>query len=105
MSAKGAPSTPQSTITSRQIFQYCTQPSHRNHLPCAVQVFNSFSVADAQATVPQDRDRILAAIEASIGSTKLNLTLKRALVDSALHEAAHTTAKGAALAAVQVGHP
>ncbi len=36
-----------------------------------------------QATQAADRDRILQEIQASIGATKLNLELKRSLVDSA----------------------
>ncbi len=50
-------------------------------------VFDNFDVAQAQATQPDDRVRILREVEASIGATQLNLQLKQAIVESAANEA------------------
>lgn len=51
------------------------------------EVFQTFDVQNAQATQPEDRERILNAIESSIGAMDLNLQLKQALVESAVYEA------------------
>ena len=64
-------------------------------------VFETFDVMQAEATQAEDRDRILGQISDSPGgATQVNLQLKCALVDSAMHEAAHSTAEGADLAMV-----
>lgn len=55
-------------------------------------VFAHFDVMQAQATQPADRDRILAAIDASIGAAQLNVKLRGALVESAVYEANHASA-------------
>lgn len=65
------------------------------------QVFTTLDISTAQATQEADRTRILGAIAASIGIQELNMALKRALVDSARHAAAHATETGAALSTVQ----
>ena len=58
-------------------------------------LFKTFDVKNAKATQDDDRVRILAEIAQSDGgATQVNLQLKRALVDSARHEAEHTAATG-----------
>lgn len=47
------------------------------------QAFIEMSVQSAQATQPEDRDRILKEIEGGVGFQKLNQQLARSLVESA----------------------
>ena len=59
------------------------------------EVFKTFDVMKAEATQEEDRIKILADISKSDGgAASVNMKLKRALVDSAQHEAEHTAATG-----------
>lgn len=56
-------------------------------------LFETFDVISAQATQPEDREKILTEISDSIGSTQLILNLKEALVGSAKAEANRSTSE------------